>query len=278
MEKQFLDAKDIAAYMVESGQKKAAMPPLKQFVLGILAGAYVAFAAGGSNAAIYAIESAGVGKALAGALFATGLLLVIIAGAELFTGNCLMVVACLQKRISWASMLKNWFFVYTGNLVGAVFLAGLIFISGQLSFSDGMLGAFTIKIAIYKTDLTFVKALTMGILCNWLVCLAVWMAAAAKDITGKLLGIFFPIWLFVTSGFEHSVANMYYIPAGILAKMNPQAMTALISTGLNMEKTAGLNPVSFLLNNLLPVTIGNIIGGAVFVGMAYWFVFLRSSK
>jgi formate/nitrite transporter len=270
-----LTASETASVISESGQKKAALPPLKQFILGILAGVYIAFAAEGSNVAVHTMQSVGLAKALAGAMFATGLMLVFAAGAELFTGNCLMVVACLQKKISWISMLKNWFFVYAGNFVGAVFIAFMIYISGQLSFSDSLLGGFTIKTAIYKTDLSFVSALTMGILCNWLVCLAVWMASAAKDAAGKLLAIFFPIWLFIASGFEHSVANMYYIPAGILAKTAPKAMSALSVLGVGADKAEGLNLVSFFIGNLIPVTIGNIIGGAVFVGLAYWFVYLR---
>jgi formate/nitrite transporter len=174
-------------------------------------------------------------------------------------------------------MLRNWFFVYTGNFAGAMIVVLLVFASGQFDFSHGLLGGFTIKTAAYKAGLSFGKALVMGILCNQLVCLAVWMAAAAKDVTGKLLAIFFPIWLFITSGFEHCVANMYYIPAGILAKSNPVWTEQALTLGASPEAVEALNIPSFLLGNLLPVTLGNIIGGAVFVGMAYWLIHLRGN-
>ncbi len=269
-----LAPEQIAEQTVQNGYKKANTGVPKLFVLGILAGAFIAFASEGSNAAIYNIPWAGVGKALAGAIFTTGLMLVIVAGSELFTGNTLMVAALVQKKITLPGMLKNWITVYAGNFAGAILIAWLIFLSGQLDFSSGLLGGFTIKTAAYKVSLGFTKAFVMGILCNWLVSLAVWMAYGAKDMTGRLLAIFFPIWLFITSGFEHCVANMYYIPAGILAKANPQWVEQAISLGATAEKLDHLTWGSFFANNLLPVTLGNIVGGAVFTGMAYWFVYL----
>jgi len=264
----------IAEQVVENACKKSNTKIARLLVLGILAGAFIAFASQGSNAAIYNIPWAGVGKALAGALFSTGLMLVIIAGGELFTGNTLMVAALAQKKIGWGGLLKNWVIVYAGNIIGAVLIAWFIFMSGQLNFSDGLLGGFTIKTAVYKVSLKFVEAFFLGIMCNWLVSLAVWMAYGAKDMTGRLLAIFFPIWLFITSGFEHSVANMYYIPAGIMAKSNPVWVEQAIQLGASTEKINSLNWVSFLTHNLIPVTLGNIVGGAVFTGMAYWFVYL----
>ncbi len=274
MEKSFFNPAEITEAFVEAGCKKASLPSVRLFLLGILAGAYIAFAAEGSNMAIHTIASVGVAKALAGALFATGLMLVVVAGGELFTGNTLMVIACSEGKSRWRGLLRNWFFVYTGNFAGSLIIVMLILFSGQFDFSKGMLGGFTIKTAVYKTDLTFLKALSMGILCNWLVCLAVWMSFAAKDIVGKLLAIFFPIWLFITSGFEHSIANMFYIPAGILAKGNPVWAKAAISLGVAPEKLAGLGWGKFLIGNLLPVTLGNIIGGGFFVGIMYWTVYL----
>ncbi len=269
-----LAPEQIAEQTVQNGYKKANTGVAKLFVLGILAGAFIAFASEGSNAAIYNIPWAGVGKALAGAIFTTGLMLVIVAGSELFTGNTLMVAALVQKKITLPGMLKNWITVYAGNFAGAIFIAWLIFLSGQLDFSSGLLGGFTIKTAAYKVSLGFTKAFIMGILCNWLVSLAVWMAYGAKDMTGRLLAIFFPIWLFITSGFEHCVANMYYIPAGILAKANPQWVEQAITLGATAEKIDHLTWGSFFSRNLLPVTLGNIVGGVVFTGMAYWFVYL----
>lgn len=278
MEKMYFEPAKITENYVETGRKKANFPFYKILVLSILAGAFIAFAAQGSNVAIHTIASVGIGKALAGALFATGLMMVVVTGAELFTGNTLIVVSCMEKETKWLTMLKNWIIVYIGNFIGSMIIVFCILYSGQLDFSGGLLGGFTIKIAVYKTGLTFSKAFFMGILCNWLVCLAVWMASAAKDITGKLLAIFFPIWLFITSGFEHSVANMYYIPAGILAKINPVWAEQALTLGVTQEKLAHLTWGSFILNNAIPVTLGNIVGGCVFVGMMYWLGFLYKSK
>lgn len=263
---------------VEIGHKKANSSVFKLLMLGILAGAFIAFASEGSNVAIHTITSVGIGKALAGALFATGLMMVVITGAELFTGNTLIVVSCLEGKAKWRSLLKNWIVVYIGNFVGSMIIVMFIYLSGQFNFSNGLLGGFTIKLAVYKVNLSFTNALFMGILCNWLVCMAVWMAASAKDITGKLLAIFFPIWLFITSGFEHSIANMYYIPAGIMAKSNEVWMNSALSLGVNANKLAGLNWSSFIFKNLIPVTIGNIIGGSIFVGTMYWLSYLYKGK
>lgn len=274
MEKAYYEPTEIAEKFVETGCKKVNSAAYKLILLGILAGAFIAFAAQGSNAAIHTISSIGVGKALAGALFATGLIMVIITGAELFTGNTLIAVSCLEKKSKWNKMFRNWFYVYLGNFIGSMIIVFLILYSGQYNFSNGLLGGFTIKVAAYKTGLTFTEAFFMGILCNWLVCLAVWMAAAAKEIPGKLLAIFFPIWLFITSGFEHSVANMYYIPAGILAKLNPVWVKEAYAMGVTPEKFSHLNWETFLTHNLIPVTLGNIIGGSIFVGMMYWCSYL----
>jgi formate/nitrite transporter len=275
MQKEFLSPPEIMESFIVTGQKKAGLSVVEEVVLGALAGAFVAFAAVGSNAAVYTLES---GKALAGALFSVGLMLVVIAGGELFTGNCLMVVACAERKISLPSMLRNWVCVYCGNFAGALLIAYFVNRSGQLDLSGGLLGGFTVKLAVQKAGLTFEKAFFMGILCNWLVCLAVWMSAAANDVAGKLLAIFFPIWLFVTSGFEHSVANMYYVPAGILAKADPLFVKSAVELGANGEGISLLNWSAFLTGNLLPVTIGNIVGGAFFVGLAYRFSYRKRSR
>jgi formate/nitrite transporter len=270
--------KEVAEGFVGIGQVKAALPIWKQLLLGILAGAFIAFAAEASSAATHAIANAGLAKCLAGTLFAGGLMLVVICGAELFTGNCLMVIAASEKAIKVRYMLKNWLFVYIGNFIGAMIIVLVIRFSGQLDMSSGLLGAAAIKTAVSKTSLTFVKALLLGIGCNWLVCLAVWMASAAKDAAGKILGIFFPIWLFITSGFEHCVANMYYIPVGILAKTDPNLTGTAIEAGLSQAQLDNLTWGSFITANLIPVTIGNIIGGAFFVGIAYWLAYVRKTK
>jgi formate transporter len=278
MDKQFLSPAEISESYISTGCKKAETSSYKLLILGILAGAFIAFASQGSNVAIHTIASVGLGKALAGALFATGLMLVLIAGGELFTGNALIVISCAVGRNRWSGLLKNWFYVYIGNFIGSVLIAVMIIYSGQLDLSSGLLGGFTIKIAVYKTNLSFGSALILGVLCNWLVCLAVWMAAAAKDIAGKLMAIFFPIWLFISSGFEHSIANMYYIPAGILAKSHSTWVNAALGMGVSQAKIDALNWVTMITKNLIPVTIGNITGGTVFVGFAYWLIYLKKKE
>lgn len=273
-----LNPPEIAHRFIEVGIKKAQLPVFKLMLLGILGGAFIAFASEGSNVAIHNLQSIGLAKALAGALFSTGLMMVVITGAELFTGNCLLVVACSAKKFTWLKMMRNWFFVYLGNFIGSMIVVGLILYSGQFDFSGGVLGGYTIKIAAYKASLPFLHAFTMGIMCNWLVCMAIWMAFSTKDIAGKLLSIFFPIWLFITSGFEHCIANMYYIPAGILAKSNQSWVDAATQLGVTPDKLAALNWVNFFSKNLLPVTLGNIIGGTLFVGMVYWLSFIYEKK
>jgi formate/nitrite transporter len=260
-----------ASFRVSEGKAQSGFR--KTFVLAILAGSFIAFGAEGSSLAAYSLLADpalfGLGKALAGAIFPVGLILVIIAGAELFTGNVLITGAAAAGRVRCGALLRNWGVVYLGNFLGAVLLAWLIFASGQLHSGADLLGAVTIKIAAGKTALPFAQALILGILCNWLVCLAVWLTYAASTVQGKIAAIFFPIMVFVLSGFEHSVANMYYIPAGILAKSDPAFVAKALEIGVSQEQIDGLTWASFLGHNLPPVTLGNIIGGAVFVSLAY---------
>lgn len=271
---------EIAQATVGSAVTKAALPIWKLILLGTLAGAYIAFAGFASNMAAFNLLSDpntyGLGRVLAGAIFAGGLVLVVLCGAELFTGNCLMLAGVLDGRVRLAAMLKNWLFVYIGNFIGSVIIAWMTSNSGLLDSGAGALGALTVKIAAGKTALSFSRALILGVLCNWLVCLAVWAATGAKDTAGKVLAIFFPICMFVTSGFEHSVANMFYIPAGIFAKAD--FADAAISIGLSQSALDGLSWSSLLTANLLPVTLGNIIGGAVLVAAAYWLAYLKKTK
>jgi formate/nitrite transporter len=220
-------------------------------------------------------DTYGLGRCVAGVVFPTGLMLVVLAGGELFTGNTLIGIAVAQKRTTLSAMLRNWGWVYFGNFVGAVMLAHMMVNSGLFNNGAGLLGGVTIKIASGKESLSFLSAFYLGILCNWLVCLAVWIAYGAKDMAGKILGIFCPIWLFITSGFEHSVANMYYVPAGIMAKSNAAWAKA---SGLSQQALDNLTWSNFFLHNLVPVTLGNIVGGLGFVGMVYWFVYLLPAK
>lgn len=277
--KNFLMPAEIAEATVEVGVKKANLSVIKMLVLGILAGAFIAFASEGSNMAAFNLfakaETYGLGKCLAGSIFGTGLMLVVVAGGELFTGNNLIIMAVLQGKVKISAMLKNWTFVYIGNFIGSFLIAYMMVNSGLFNSGANGLGGVTIKIASYKVGLTFPQAFFLGIMCNWLVCLAVWMNFGAKDMVGKLFAVFFPIWLFITSGFEHSVANMYYIPAGILAKVNPAWVEA---SHLSPEILQSLNWGNFIVNNLIPVTLGNIVGGGFFVGMVYWFAYLKKNN
>jgi formate/nitrite transporter len=256
-------------------QGKCRMPMKKFFVLAILAGAFIAF---GAQLSIIVGSDATLGfgftRFMAGAVFSVGLMLVVIAGAELFTGDNLIVISALEKKVRWGELLKTWIAVYVGNLIGSVLIALLLYWSGLWSMNGNLVGAAALKIAGSKVGLTFVQGLVRGILCNWLVCLAVWMATSSKDVIGKLFAVFFPIMAFVASGFEHSVANMFFIPYGILLKSVPKVVEA---TGKTLADYAGLNWGTLWTKNLIPVTIGNIIGGAFFVGFIYWFVYLKKT-
>lgn len=263
---------EVAANVINIGKKKVNTPPLKLFVLGILAGMFIAFAAVGANTASSVIENAGVSKLVGALLFPAGLAMVLIAGSELFTGNSLIIVSTLEGETSIGGLLKNWVCVYAGNFIGAVLVAWLVNGGHQLSLFSNALAGVTINTATAKATLSFGDAFIRGLMCNFLVCIAVWMSFAAKDVAGKIVGMYFPVMLFVLCGFEHSVANMYYVPAGLFALGNPAyaaAATADIS---------GLTWGNFFLNNLLPVTLGNIVGGVVLVGVFYWFIYLKKNK
>ncbi len=257
------------------GVAKATSPWFTVFVLGILAGAYIGF--GGLLSTTVTFDTAakwglGISKILAGAAFSVGLMLVVIAGAELFTGNNLMVSSVMSREITLSTMGKRWAVVFVANFIGSILVTLLFYYSGLWKTGDGALGAAAVKIAYNKVSLSFSEALWRGIGCNWLVCLAVWMALASRQIIGKIFAIFFPIMAFVAIGFEHSVANMYFIPTGIFL-INGAGITNVPGVDPNM-----LGWVNFLWRNLLPVTIGNIIGGAVFVGMSYWGAYIRPVK
>lgn len=257
--------------LIETSKVKSSMPIKRMVIFGIFAGAYIAFAGAGANMAAYGLlsstETFGLGKILSGTIFTVGLIMVVLGGAELFTGNTTMIAAVIDKRITVSSMLKNWVIVYICNFIGGVLIAFMVYYSGVLNSGEGMLGAMTVKIAAGKVNMSFGSAFVSGILCNWLVCMAVWLSTGAQTTVGKILSISFPIWLFVTAGFEHSVANMYFIPAGIFAKSN-QMFTALSEMGF--DALANLNWSGMFELNLLPVTLGNIVGGAVCVAIGYY--------
>jgi formate/nitrite transporter len=254
------------------GVGKTTSPWLTVFVLGILAGSYIGFGGLLSTAVTFDLaKTMGIGfqKFLAGSAFSVGLMLVVIAGAELFTGNNLMLSSAMAGKITFGTMSVRWTVVWIANLVGSIVLALILYLSGLWKTGNGALGASAVGIAYFKVNLTFLEVLVRAIGCNWLVCLAVWMALAARQTIGKIFAIYFPIMAFVAIGFEHVVANMYFIPAGIFLH-NWAGIAAPAA-----YDPASLNWISFLWKNMVPATIGNIIGGGVFVGMSYWGAYLR---
>jgi len=264
MEKAFLTPVETAEAIVQNSRRVLHQPLAKTIVLSLLAGFYIAF--GAQLATVVTQDTAthlgqGVSRLLGGSVFSVGLMLVVICGAELFTGNSLLVKAAFQGEISWLKLAENWLVVILGNLLGSLFFAWLM-LHSEL-WQSGRVAEQAMTLAANKTSLSFEVALIRGILCNWLVCLAVFMAVAARSVTGKMLACYAPIMAFVASGFEHSVANMYFIPTGLL-----------LQTKLGVQH-AGLTWSNFFVVNLIPVTLGNIIGGALFVAGAYWFVHLR---
>lgn len=271
--------KDMAGKMESIGVAKVGLGPLRMFALAILAGAFIAlgaiFATTVSTGA-GGVLPFGVTKLLSGLVFCLGLILVVGAGAELFTGNNLIVMAWASGKVSTGSLLRNWIIVYLGNFVGSVLTAVIMFLSAQYTFGGGAVGQNALNIASGKLSYGFTQALVLGILCNALVCLAVWLAAGARSATDKILAIIFPISAFVAAGFEHSVANMYFVPVGLFIKgMAPG--TFWESIGMTASNFSNLTWGNFLWANLLPVTIGNIIGGGFMVGLVYWFIYLRPS-
>jgi formate/nitrite transporter len=266
---------EIARKAEKVGVAKAAMPAATVFVLAVLAGAFIALGAvfattvtaGGADLPY------GVVRLLAGLVFTLGLILVVLAGAELFTGNNLVVMAWASRRISTGRLLGNWALVYAGNFVGAVSTAAIMYLTRQYTFAGGEVGRAALATAGAKVELGFVQAIALGALCNALVCLAVWLTYGAHSLTDKVLAVIPPIAAFVAAGFEHSVANMYFIPIGLFVKSDEGWTSSMGDLG----DLSGLTWQGFVEHNLVPVTIGNIAGGALMVGAVYWFVYLRPS-
>jgi formate transporter len=264
---------EIARKAEAIGEAKARMRAATVFALSVLAGAFIALgaifsttvAAGGSDLPY------GIVRLLAGVTFALGLILVVVAGAELFTGNNLIVMAWASRRIPTSRLLGNWALVYLGNFVGAVATAGLAYMTRQYTFGGGEVGKTALTIAAGKVDYGFLQAVALGVLCNALVCLAVWLTYGARSVTDKILAVVPPIAAFVAAGFEHSVANMYFIPFGLLVEEDK----SWVASTAGLPDVSQLTWTAFFLDNLLPVTIGNMIGGALLVGAVYWFVYLR---
>ncbi len=267
----------IAEALTETiGVAKTKANTLRLTILGIFAGVYIGFGAQLAIMVTHDMSSflgAGMAKLIAGAVFSVGLMLVVIAGAELFTGNNLIAISVLGGKAKFSGLLRNWTIVYFANLAGSLLLVLLMYWSGLWKTNGSLVGAQALSIANAKINLTFLEAFARGILCNWLVCLAVWMAVSARTVVGKVWAIFFPIMAFVASGFEHSVANMFFIPMGLVLKGQAAVVTA---AGLG-EKLSHLT-VGGMVMNLIPVTLGNIVGGAFFVATLYWVIYIRKGK
>ncbi|NQY27131.1 MAG: formate/nitrite transporter family protein [Piscirickettsiaceae bacterium] len=264
--------KEIAARIENVGISKSTSDPLRVFALAILAGAFIAFGAVFFTVVTHDATaiSAGILRLLGGLVFCLGLVLVVVAGAELFTGNNLIVMAYVDGKVSLKQLLTNWMIVFIGNFVGALGILLLIYLSGHWQINGSEVGAKVLTIANSKVNMTWMEAFTRGMLCNILVCMAIWLCFAGRTVVDKVLAILFPITAFVAMGFEHSVANMYFIPAGLLAKNQPDIVQLVGNINLD-----NLTIYGFLFDNLLPVTLGNIVGGSVFVGLFYWFIYLR---
>ncbi|WP_138205400.1 formate/nitrite transporter family protein [Haloimpatiens lingqiaonensis] len=269
MESKILKPAEIREITIKAGETKAKIGLSQGIILGILAGAFVAIGGAVASVGTHSITNVGLSKLVGGALFPIGLILVIICGAELFTGNSLMFLGVLEGRVSFKKLLRNWIIVYISNFVGAIIISFLVFQSGMLNLSGRKLGGSVIKVAAAKGGLSFGPAFASGILCNMLVCLAVWGATASKDVIGKVVMSWFPVMTFVTCGFEHCIANMYFLTVGIFAKSNVAYVQA---SGLTPEKLALVSGKG-IFNNLLPVTLGNIVGGAVLIAGAYFLAY-----
>jgi formate transporter len=265
----------VAGRTEAAGVTKGKLNTLSTILLGILAGVFIGL---GAMFCTLVTTDTGLGfgltKLLGGLTFSLGLILVVVAGSELFTGNCLIVMSWLSGRTPLTRLLRNWGLVYFANLIGGLSLVGLMFYTNQWAFNGYGVGANGLLIANAKVNLTFGEALARGILCNALVCLAVWLCFSARTVVGKILGIIFPITAFVAAGFEHSIANMYFIPMGILLAGQPAVLSA---AGVTAEGVANLSWMGFV-GNLVPVTIGNIIGGGILIGTVYWLAYLRSER
>lgn len=282
---------EMAVRAEQIGVRKAEMVGLAMFTLAVLAGAFISLGAlfattVSSGSMIVTLPDGvvpftaglpyGVTRLLAGLVFCLGLILIVVGGAELFTGNNLIVMAWASRKVTGRALLRNWVIVYFGNFLGAVSTAIIVFFTRQHTFGADAVGVTALRIAVGKLDYTFVQALALGILCNALVCMAVWLTYSAHSTLDKIVAIIFPITAFVAAGFEHSIANMYFIPYALLIRnFDPEFISRVSSRIPNLDN---LTWTSFFIDNLIPVTIGNIIGGTVLVAAVYWSIYLRGRQ
>jgi len=265
---------EMTANYAKTGKVKAEKPIGKLFAMAVLAGLFIAFGSAVANTASHSLSDVSTARMVSGLLFPFGLGMVMLMGAELFTGNTMISISVLNRDTTVKKMLRNWGVVYLGNLSGAILLAAGCALFGQLNYSAGGLAVYTIKIAAAKCTMPFGNALVLGFFCNILVCTGVLCSLSAKDTLGRIAGAYIPVAVFVICGFEHCVANMYYIPAGIFSMQVPEYAALAAEAGIN---TASLTWGNFFLANLLPVTLGNVLGG-VGVGVVMWACNLRNAK
>jgi len=280
MSEPFVDAyapAEIAKRISAVAGKKGALDFYRLFVLAILAGVFIGFGAIFYTTVVHDTGLAlGLTKLLGGLVFSLGLILVVLAGAELFTGNMLMVMGYVEGSVGTSNLLRSWTLAYIGNFAGSLLLVVLMFYSRQWAVNDSLVGAKALAIANAKVSMPFAVAFVRGILANVLVCLAVWLCIGARTTTDKIIAILFPITAFVAAGFEHCVANMYFVPLGLMLKGEPAVVSAVAVAAGGPVDLTGLTWGSFFVRNLVPVTLGNMVGGGLFVGLAYWSVYLRA--
>ncbi|MCI9578812.1 MAG: formate/nitrite transporter family protein [Oscillibacter sp.] len=267
----YLSPKEFLERYAAGGTAKTQKSAGKLLALSVLAGALIALGCAATSTAVHGMENAGLARTVSGLLFPFGLCMVIVSGAELFTGNSLLALSLLEKKCTLPGLLRNWALVYLGNFLGALLTAAGCVFFGQLNYSAGGLAVYTIRLAAGKCALPFLNGFGLGIFCNVLVCLGVLLALSAQDGAGRLMGAFIPVSYFVLCGFEHCVANMYYISAGMLALQNPQYLQLAQEAGVDLS---ALTMPNFLLGNLLPVTLGNVLGGAGLAALL-WYTHLK---
>ena len=268
--------KDIARIVENIGVAKANLDFWSMFVLAILGGVFVAL---GSELFIFVIHdskfSFGITNFLGGLAYSLGTILIVIAGAELFNSNNLIVMAYMDRKISLTKLLRNWCIVFLGNFLGAISVVIWVYFAKYWSFNESLVGAKALLIAHDKVTHTFLQAFAQGVICNALVCLAVWLCYGGHSVTDKILSVILPTTAFVTLGYEHTVANMYFIPLGLILKNHPEVIQAAGRITEGVVEVAQLTLKNYLFRNMFPVTLGNIFGGSVLVGVVYWFIYLR---
>ncbi|OON93875.1 MAG: FdhC protein [Candidatus Epulonipiscioides saccharophilum] len=268
-DRNYLTSKEISAYTIEAGITKVNRPFMEIFFMGILAGMYIAMGGLASATASHGIADPGLAKFVAGIVFPVGLMFVVINGADLFTGNCLVIMSVYEKKTTVMNLITNLTIVLVGNFIGATVIAFMEAFSGLLTMGDGHFIYYVFKTAAAKTSLPFMQAFILGIICNLFVCSAIVMMYAAKDVTGKMLAGFFALLAFITSGSEHVVANMYYVPIALFAKTQPELVELALSSGITAEKLEHITWGNFIFSNGIPVMLGNIVGGFI-IGTMYY--------